>query len=323
MLLVADLMTPVRSSAGPSDRLAEVVAAMRANGHSCAIVVEGRRARGILTERDLVRVLDGALSEGDLRNLPVYAVMSPDPICVRFDNTLSEALSLARQHRLRHLPVIDGEDNLVGVITQTDMIDAYVELLEQQARLMRDNEHLQLQSREDPLLGIGNRRALEVDLERIAATAARHNQPYALALLDVDWFKRYNDRCGHLAGDQALRDLVAAIDDSMREGDSLYRFGGEELLLLMPNTDLEGARLAVERARQAVEARAIHHPESERGILTLSAGVASAPGVDKDYLVAAADRAMYRAKSSGRNCVQLACDQDFSDSDGGSRRYIA
>lgn len=298
-------MTPVTSHVCPGDGLSSVVNTMRRRRHSCALVVSRSQAVGIVTERDLVGVLDGALCEGQLRELPVRAVMSPEPICVRETDTLTDALTLARDHHLRHLPVNDTRGELVGVVTQTDMIHAYVQLLEQQAQLVSDNQLLHAQSLEDPLLGIGNRRAMDLELERQFALARRTARPYALALLDVDWFKRYNDHYGHIAGDRALLAAVSAVRFSMREQDSLYRYGGEELLLVLPNTDLEGAHKSADRARHELFTRELPHGYSPLSVLTLSAGVASGVDVSPVELIAAADRALYTAKEGGRNRVSL------------------
>jgi diguanylate cyclase (GGDEF)-like protein len=303
MIAVQDLMTPIGSFATENDRLADVVAMMRANKHSCVVVGDGGRACGILTERDLVAILAEALAAGRIDDMPISAVMNRKPVCVHHRASLLDALTLARKHKVRHLPVINDAQYLVGIITHTDMINAYIAIVEQQAELISTNRKLRAQSRQDPLLAIGNRRALEFDARQVMAQARRHHRPYAVVLFDVDWFKNYNDYCGHPAGDQALRQMTGAVQQSMRLGDNLYRYGGEELLMLLPDTDQEGALRSADRARVAVKALALTHERSPLGILTISAAVASGCENDITDLITAADKALYRAKATGRDRV--------------------
>lgn len=304
MTTVSDLMTPVGSFAREEDLLVDVVTTMRANNHSCAVVVtDDGLVKGILTERDLVTAFSQALHTGVIGNYPVARVMTPDPVCVHQAAGLFEALHLARTHHVRHLPVVDHQGHLVGMVTHTDMINLYVDILEQQSALIDANIELQAQSREDPLLRIGNRRAMSADMGKVAATAQRSRQSYAVALLDLDYFKPFNDHYGHVEGDQALQVVVTAIKNTMRHSDTLYRYGGEELLMLLPGSDICDASHAAERARQAVQRLALTHEHSPYGILTLSGGIASARGVPADELVAQADKALYRAKAEGRNRI--------------------
>lgn len=302
MIAVKDLMTAIGSEASVDDSLDEAISIMRRNNHSCVVITTGGRIAGILTERDLAGLLLQSFTT-DIAALPVSAVMTVDPVCVAESASLLEALKLARSQRVRHLPVIDSDGMLVGMVTHTDMINTYVGILEQQAQLIDANTTLRAQSREDPLLQIGNRRAMETDLQKAAASAQRANRPYALALFDIDYFKPFNDHYGHVQGDFALQKVVAGITQTMRQGDSLYRYGGEELLLLMPNSDLAGAEHAAERARQAVEALALSHAYSPYKILTISGGIASSSHLSVEQVVATADKALYRAKAQGRNCI--------------------
>ena len=151
-------------------------------------------------------------------------------------------------------------------------------------------------ARHDALTGLGNRLRLEEDLEALAGRVERYGHAYCVALFDVDGFKGYNDGAGHLAGDDALRAVAGALREGIRSGDAVYRYGGEEFLVLLPEQSLEAATLAAERLRAAVEALAIPHPAG--GVVTVSAGVAA--GLE------AADQALYRAKEEGRNRVHAA-----------------
>jgi diguanylate cyclase (GGDEF)-like protein len=156
----------------------------------------------------------------------------------------------------------------------------------------------------DELTGLHNRRFFERELKRESEGARRFGRSLALLVLDVDHFKAYNDTFGDGAGDEALRRVAGHLADAVpRRLDAVARYGGEEFVVLLPETDLEGARLVAERIRASVE-----QSDDFRRPLTLSAGVAVAQGDDCDPegLVLRADEALYQAKRDGRNRVRVA-----------------
>jgi two-component system cell cycle response regulator len=156
---------------------------------------------------------------------------------------------------------------------------------------------------EDPLTGLANKGAFAAALEREVARARRHARPLALALLDVDHFKAVNDRHGHLAGDQVLRELARAVAPLVRAEELFARVGGDELALLLPDVTLERAAIFAEKVRARVEASACDFGGTHIAV-TVSAGVAAlAPGEDPEALVARADQRLYDAKRCGRNRV--------------------
>jgi diguanylate cyclase (GGDEF)-like protein len=169
------------------------------------------------------------------------------------------------------------------------------------------NDELTALAREDPLTGLGNRRALEQDLELLEARVTRYSHRYCMAVLDVDHFKSYNDMYGHQAGDDILRAFSAELQEQVRAGDALYRFGGDEFLCVFPEQSLETGTSAVLRMQTGLGRMAIPHATNPTGILTFSAGLAILdPGhieTAKEVL-AEADAALYRAKQLGRNRVQ-------------------
>jgi diguanylate cyclase (GGDEF)-like protein len=152
-----------------------------------------------------------------------------------------------------------------------------------------------------------NRRALADELPGLEAGHRERGESFAVALCDVDHFKAYNDELGHLAGDQALRAVAATIRGALRAEDLAYRFGGEELLLLLPGADTIDAAAAARRVRAAVEAAAVPHPAGIGGVVTVSIGVASGT-TGYGELLARADAALYDAKRGGRNRVITATD---------------
>jgi diguanylate cyclase (GGDEF)-like protein len=178
-------------------------------------------------------------------------------------------------------------------------------LATQQAELERLNLSLFLSARTDHLTGVGNRLRQDEELEVLLARLQRYGHGFCVALFDVDYFKAYNDSHGHLAGDSILRAVADAFATKSRDVDTVYRYGGEELLLVFPEQDINQAGLGAERMRREIELLAIPHP---RGIVTVSAGVAAAEASDAGdvaALLARADVALYRAKREGRNRVKV------------------
>jgi diguanylate cyclase (GGDEF)-like protein len=165
---------------------------------------------------------------------------------------------------------------------------------------------LQLQATHDALTGVYNRLRLDGDLADLVARAQRYGHRFCVALLDVDRFKPFNDTYGHTAGDDALRTVAARLQASVRTGDAVYRYGGEEFVLLLPYQDLARATVAVERVRRAVRAARVVSAASEHGVVTISAGIAECTGAPTDSsrrLVETADAALYLAKAHGRDRV--------------------
>ena len=309
-MIVKLLMSPVVSYVPATATLSVVLTLMRENKHSCVLVAEDGVALGIITERDIVRFFFDHLREPRefVGLIPVQRIMTPDPTCVAETTTLLDALVLSRSEKLRHLPVVGTDGKLAGMVTHTDMVNAYVHLLERQEQLEGENQELQALSLEDPLLNIGNRRALEMELALAEAQSRRQQQPFSVIMFDVDWFKRYNDHYGHPMGDKALQLIVNAIKSCMRSSDRLYRYGGEELMLLTPNSDGAAGLAVADRARKTVEGQRLLHSESPLEVITVSAGVAWGLGIDSSMLINAADKALYQAKESGRNQACLADD---------------
>jgi two-component system chemotaxis family response regulator WspR len=182
----------------------------------------------------------------------------------------------------------------------------YQQLGAQQSELERLNQKLFEQARIDPLTGLGSRLRLVEDLEQISGRIQRYSEKYCAIMCDVDHFKSYNDTHGHIAGDEALRAIAAALANGCRKGDQAYRFGGEEFALILPQQSLESACVTAERHRAAVEALKIPHAAGQSNIVTISAGVAAlafTAGVPVVTSLERADAALYRAKRLGRNRV--------------------
>lgn len=184
-------------------------------------------------------------------------------------------------------------------------------LVEARTRELEEaNAKLERLSNTDGLTGIANRRSFDRILQQEWQRAQRSASPLALVMLDVDHFKLFNDRYGHLAGDDCLRSLAQGLlGEVRRSGELVARYGGEEFVVLMPESDLHVAEEAARRIQDAVRALAIPHADEPSGIVSFSLGVASlAPGIGQlpAELLRMADTALYRAKSLGRNRIELA-----------------
>lgn len=177
------------------------------------------------------------------------------------------------------------------------------------ADLARYRASLAEQARTDPLTRLYNRLKLAEDLEQLHSRSERYGQKYCLAMFDVDNFKSYNDFYGHQAGDFALQAVAASLASQQRQSDGIYRFGGEEFLLVLPGQSGAAARAVLDRARAAVQALGIEHSRATSGLLTVSAGASAyhpERGVTAEQVLKEADLALYEAKAAGRNSVAVA-----------------
>lgn len=301
---VQDHMTMGFVTVEPSASLAEILQTITEAKSPCLIVIDDDKPVGIITEKDLVGLLaQFHLDEKEVGALIAKDIMTASPVTVHYGSPLKEAFVISQSYNIRNLPVVDPDGYLMGIIGQNDILDAHFNMLDE----------LRTLSMEDALLGIGNRRAMEMDLQYTHNNALRYQRYYSVVLMDVDYFKKYNDHYGHQEGDRVLRLISDVVQDSLRSSDRLYRYGGEELLLLLPETYPLVAAKVVERVLNALEAKAEPHCESDYGVLTASAGLCSyEPGCGKEWkeLVELADEQLYTSKQRGRNCVSWMGDND-------------
>jgi len=195
---------------------------------------------------------------------------------------------------------------LIFVLLVLSILQTYLEGYMVVNRLVRKLEHL---SHHDSLTGLLNRRAFEYLLARECHRLQRFGEEFSLLILDIDFFKRVNDRLGHAAGDAVLQRIAETLQSHAREVDRVARFGGEEFCVLLPRTGHEGAWQAAERLRTAIKQVSIPWGEEHISV-TISTGVVTAvkAGEAPEALLDRADQALYRAKSEGRNCVMVAPD---------------
>jgi two-component system cell cycle response regulator len=174
---------------------------------------------------------------------------------------------------------------------------------EMQEQLLSREHDLEAMAYHDELTGVANRRFAVRQLHALLSRARRHDQDLSVVLLDADRFKSLNDRHGHGAGDDVLRGLADRLRSRVREEDVVARFGGEEFLVILPDTGAEGAATAAEDLRASVAAEPF--PVGRFALeLTVSVGWATWRGESLERLVARADRGLYAAKEAGRDCVR-------------------
>ncbi|MEJ2202412.1 MAG: diguanylate cyclase [Desulfuromonadaceae bacterium] len=207
---------------------------------------------------------------------------------LRYDNTFD------RDHqRFRHLRITSRLFHFITTLTE---------------ELEEANHKLQILADRDDLTGTLNRRVMMHNLKAEISRCQRHGRSTSIILLDLDYFNLLNDAYGHVAGDQTLKDFVEQVNSNIRISDTLYRYGGEEFLLLLPETTVETAQEVAEKIRLAIESMSLDfHPQNILN-LTVSQGIACYPqhGETFQALIQAADKALYRAKAQGRNCFCVA-----------------
>lgn len=213
----------------------------------------------------------------------------------------------------------DGEyvwiRDVVHVVRNGDQVEALIGFMfdisarkRAEQEMVRLQRELELLSYSDGLTNAANRRMFDISFEREWASARRTGKPMSLILLDLDYFKEYNDSYGHLAGDECLRRVARLLGEAARRPrDLVGRYGGEEFVVLLPETDAPAAELIAEHCRQLVADAKIPHPRSRAAsTVTASFGVASIVPTERDdpkSFLQEVDRLLYRAKEAGRNQV--------------------
>jgi diguanylate cyclase len=253
------------------------------------------RRRNAVTSEALHRL------ERDLSRANMALNELGDVLCT-VRNSTTEHFSRVKRFQKRIAKLSSQQDAVVwhklcreveGILDPT--LQLVSEIAHAQERIRYQSNYLMTfsESRTDSLTGLGNRRALDYMLSTHLSLLKHHGTPFSLAVIDIDNFKTINDERGHLHGDQMLRDLTELLTNTARSVDILARYGGDEFVIAMPQTDIEGAYILAERLREKVE-REIP--------LTISIGVTSATDADTpETLFHRGDAALYCAKTEGRN----------------------
>lgn len=254
---------------------------------------EGKQLAAFL-HPDSQRVPDASLQQlraGQRRVAELVACLRPDGTIIWLD-----AVSTC---------VLGPDGSPVEIVT--NLRDVTEQKLEQD-RISNLRTRLEAAAITDALTNVPNRRAFDDVLEREMRRAENGALPISVIMVDIDFFKSYNDHLGHPAGDHALRSVgTCLMIGARRPADLVARYGGEEFAVILPDTDLAGATHVAEELRQAVLGLQLHHPGHPLGVITISLGVATKhPGATVLDVVQAADQALYAAKERGRNRVELA-----------------
>ena len=287
--------------------------AVHAFGHRCRTAVDGEDALRLMAEKQPDVVISDWKMPG----------MTGAELCERMRSVGDDApytyfIILTsfgdREHLLAGMAAgaddyqrkpVDLDELEARLVSAARVVDLHRRLASRTAELRDDSSRFYTASRTDSLTGLGNRLRLDEEVAAFLSRAQRYGHRCSLAVCDIDFFKGFNDRFGHVAGDDALRRVAASMRTSVRSGDSVFRYGGEEFLVLLVGQSLGDAELAMDRMRTAVERLALPSPATD-GTLTISVGVAEVdPAHDTcaaDW-IARADAALYAAKSRGRNRV--------------------
>ena len=282
----------------PGTRLV-LAAAVQRLGHECTEAVDGGQALALFRELafDVVITdwdmpgMDGTALAGAIRAEPDVAYAYVIVLTGRAGEAAARAAIEA------------GADDLV--IKPLEPVELERKLLAAE-RITGLHRQLHSESRHDPLTGVGNRLRLTEDLKALSGRVARYGHVYCAAMFDIDNFKALNDGAGHLIGDEMLRTVAQALNDTLRGGDTVYRYGGEEFLVLLPEQTIEGAGQAGERLRAAVEALDLDHPAGGRVTVSVGVGGQGSGSCSPEEVLGLADHALYRAKELGRNRVEIA-----------------
>ncbi|QNG99249.1 sensor domain-containing diguanylate cyclase [Pseudomonas sediminis] len=222
---------------------------------------------------------------------------------------LADRINVMRQEKLQaQARLLQTQEQLVETLQRSER-ELEQRVVQRTEELQVLNSRLETLSLTDALTGIANRRHFDEVLAKEWKRAQRMGEPLALAVVDVDWFKAYNDHYGHLAGDSCLQQVAQTLASAIsRSSDLVARYGGEEFVFLAPTTSLANAQGMAEKLVQSVAALALPHLRSPLGHVSISIGVTAMQADAKlppQTLLQRADSALYRAKALGRNCVEV------------------
>lgn len=321
---IKTIMTTDVLSVKARSSLHEITKLMSKQKYSCLLVLQDKKPIGIITERDIVKFVSQYLGDGcsNLKDAPLPLaedLMTSNLIMLQEEQNVLDALVICLVNKVRHLPIINSKGELSGLVTYTDIANFQRNIMESQteiieknisqrtSELVKANKRLKEMTLLDPLLGIGNRRAMEIDIKCTHDLSKRYENDYAIAMVDIDNFKLYNDHYGHQAGDDTLQKVTNTIKSTIRGTDRIYRYGGEELLLLLPKTSTKDAEVLAERVLSKLESVNIPHCKSPFECVTVSCGVGvynsnfKKENYEWSGILKSADEALYSAKNSGRN----------------------
>ncbi|HEC17876.1 MAG TPA: diguanylate cyclase [Gammaproteobacteria bacterium] len=264
----------------------------------------------IMPDIDGYALVDTYRQNEEVKNIPVIVLSSkddPQDKSLAFERGANDYL-VKLPDKIELIARIKAHSK--SYLAQVQRDEAFDALRELQAELEKSNVELQKLSSLDGLTGIANRRSFDDFINTECLRSAREDTPLSLLLVDIDFFKPYNDNYGHLAGDACLRQVATAMREVVhRPADMVARYGGEEFGIVLPNTDTEGAeKLAIKLMEKIRSLKIPHEFSSVTDHITLSIGITNGvacEGASPSDLILQADEALYEAKESGRNCYKI------------------
>ena len=299
--IVKEYMTSPILSVDNDATLKEVADFMNSDKTSVVLVRNKNHGYiGVVTDADFTHKV--AVKEYSVNTTTIESIMSAPIKAVDGSIFMADANGIMCQSGIRHLAVTENGE-FIGLLSAMNFFEYYKDV----------EEHLSNLAINDGLTGIYNRRYFDETLAREWKRTMREKAPLSLIMLDIDYFKKYNDTYGHQAGDECLRQVATTISGALRRpADMAARYGGEEFVVVLPNLKLEDSAKFGETIRAKIEALKMEHKQSDANpFITVSLGIASVvPSSISSYeeLVGAADKALYSAKNKGRNRVCVAQD---------------
>jgi diguanylate cyclase (GGDEF)-like protein len=296
-----------------NERTCDLLSKMTKEHFDNVVVVEEMVPVGILTTKDILRLIKERVDlTKDVSHYMTQPVQS-----VHNNASIKEALEFIKKKHFRRVVVVDSYNKLTGIIAQKELIsltyskwatlmkDYQQELTELNRMLESKYKEFETKAATDALTGLYNRhKFIELYISSYRSMVQRDNH-MSLILMDIDFFKLVNDNYGHNIGDQVLIQVSHTLLRNLRNIDIICRWGGEEFIVLLPTVDLETAKNIAQKIKSALEKTEIEIV----GHVTASFGVSEIEvGEDMDEVIARADKALYLAKESGRNCVKTQMD---------------
>lgn len=322
-LTVADILTTKVNCLHPDATIESAFQALSQNNDSCCLIAADNGVPlGIITEQCLLKLMVEKGSDSSWQLEPVSSYMISPPFSLPKDTPLTSAMNWIEKRNLRYLLVTEVHGQFLGILTDNDILKAYnrimcnkVESLEN--TLVKSSRQIDSLTRElmtsslvEPGTGLGNRRAMEIDIIKVQAAGVRHRRAYSVALFDIDYLKLYNEHYGYTAGDRILALIAAQLQKEIRGSDSLYQYNSDKYLMVMQDTHNESALTMVQRIVKKLSAMQIAHEASPFKHITISAGIGSShyngqPLASWRQVVDFAEEGLTEAKNTGRNRVYI------------------
>ena len=281
-ILVREVMTPNPVTLSVSNKLVHAIEIMSGLEIGSVIVEKEDKAFNIITQRDIIYALSHNCEDMEIGEFIEKCKPKRKFFTILNSATVYEAMELMEKEKVKHLPVVDKDGKVVGIITATD--------------ILRKVTHVALV---DPLTKVYNRKYLDVLYFKL-----RKRMGFSLLMMDIDDFKKINDTYGHVFGDKVLANLGKVLLKCIRNYDDAIRYGGEEFLVVLYRANIEEAKKVAERIREMFSK--IEYEEVPGLKVTVSIGIAQ--GINGENLwdiIKKADQALYKAKKNGKNRVEV------------------